>query len=725
MPATPVELENLLVRLTGDSSGYRGMLAGAVKETNDASVRIGSSSKIIEGFGLRIRAFAGSVGGFMQTVVPMLGVAGGIGGIFQSVQEAASAEAMETSFGFLIGSAEKAEKALNDLRRFADVTPFETPEVIAAAKQMLAFGATAEDIVPTMRVLGDVSSALEIPLGQLSYLFGTLKAQGRAFTVDINQFAMRGIPIWAQLEHQFGKTNTQIRKMVEGGKIGFADVEAAFKATSGPMSKFTGGMAKQAETLMGLYSTLKSEVGNALREIGSIIMKETALHQFVKDTGVVLKTLVQMFKELSPEVKRFAVALAGGAIALGLIVTGFLAFKALLIAVLAFVNPFTIGLALVVTLIASWIAKVGGLGKAWEIVKQKLEEVWNWLQPVGQALESLWNSLVEVALPTWTEFVDTVKILWDDLMHSLTFDWGEFQTALLRAIFSAEFAVRNWGRTWDIIFLEAGSSLLTLSLDFMDVFTNKIPRVIAWFVNTATTMVSEFGKNFRFVMISSLENAETLFRSLPDIIAGRTTMGEVMQKMMNNMPMLTVFEGELKKFPKMIDRQLTPMEQAMRKVLVQMWGNLDADRQKFIAQRMSELGLITPEALAEAEAQGSAVGKKAAEGVIKEMKRMDAVAFGSAEHLARLDEYREKLRMKDKGPQGFGERMFKGIQGQGGFAFGRKMHENIGGQLANQAKLAQEETNKILRDMLKEMRERDPLGDQPIVVLHDAGILGG
>lgn len=47
---------------------------------------------------------------------------------------------------------------LEDLSDFAAKTPFELPEVRQNAKQLLAMGVSAENVIPTLKALGDVAS---------------------------------------------------------------------------------------------------------------------------------------------------------------------------------------------------------------------------------------------------------------------------------------------------------------------------------------------------------------------------------------------------------------------------------------------------------------------------------------------------------------------------------------------------------------------------------------
>ncbi len=273
------EADQIFVRLVGDGSSYQKMLTEADRATN-------KFAQTTTGAMHQVEMMTGRVGGFtsmlMNYGMQMVGLGSMIGAAFSGIRLAAQMEQLQISFTVLTGSAGLAKKTLAELTQFAKETPFQMPEVVSAAKQMLAFGGTAADIVPTMKMLGDVSAALNIPLGSLTYLFGTLKAQGRAMTVDINQFAMRGIPIWKELEKQLGRSNQQVRKMVENGEIGFAQIELAFKSMTAAGGAFHDMMGKQAQSIEGLFSTLKDSVEMTLRTLGEEIIKFTGLAEKMK-----------------------------------------------------------------------------------------------------------------------------------------------------------------------------------------------------------------------------------------------------------------------------------------------------------------------------------------------------------------------------------------------------------------------------------------------------------
>jgi phage tail tape-measure protein len=150
-----------------------------------------------------------------------------------------------------------AAKALeNQLVETAKTTPFSLVEVQDATKQLLAYGFSAGKVVENIRMLGDVASALKIPFGDIAYLYGTLKTQGRAFAKDIYQFTGRGIPIVKELAKQFGVADSEVMTLVTDGKVGFKEVEKAFQSMTAEGGMFFNMMAEQTKTTGGQLSML-------------------------------------------------------------------------------------------------------------------------------------------------------------------------------------------------------------------------------------------------------------------------------------------------------------------------------------------------------------------------------------------------------------------------------------------------------------------------------------
>lgn len=176
---------------------------------------------------------------------------------------------LQVALSTILQDKDKANKLLNDVVQFAAKTPFNLDDVATGAKQLLAYGSTAEEVVNELSMLGDVASGLQIPIGQLIYLYGTLRTQGRAMTVDIRQFAGRGIPIYEELAKVLGVAKDQVGNFVKEGKVGFAEVEQAFKNMTSEGGKFANLMENSAGTWPQRLSNIEDTLFQKMNDFGN------------------------------------------------------------------------------------------------------------------------------------------------------------------------------------------------------------------------------------------------------------------------------------------------------------------------------------------------------------------------------------------------------------------------------------------------------------------------
>lgn len=234
-------------------------------------------------------------------VAAAFGTAGAAAGFL--VKLAADAETTATSFKVLIGNAGEAERVLADLRKFGAETPFEFPELADAGKKLLAFNVSTKELLPTLTRIGDISSGLQIPIGELAEIYGKARVQGRLFAEDVNQLTGRGIPVIQEFAKQFGVADSEVRKLVETGKIGFPELEKAFVALTSEGGKFHGMMAEQSKTLNGLLSTLKDNLTQAGTALGKLVMEGTDLKEVTTELGQVTANFQAAVDQAGPEVR--------------------------------------------------------------------------------------------------------------------------------------------------------------------------------------------------------------------------------------------------------------------------------------------------------------------------------------------------------------------------------------------------------------------------------------
>lgn len=193
----------------------------------------------------------------------------GMGSLLQSiVTTRGQFQQLEIAFETMLRSGTKSKALMDQLVVTAAKTPFDLQGIASSTKQMLAYGSSVENVVDEIVMLGNVASGVGAPLGEIAYLYGTLRAQGRAYAVDIRQFAGRGIPIYEELAKVIGVSKDEVSALITEGKVGFAEVEQAFKNMTSSSGVYYNLMQEQSKSLTGMISNLGDAWDSALNKIG-------------------------------------------------------------------------------------------------------------------------------------------------------------------------------------------------------------------------------------------------------------------------------------------------------------------------------------------------------------------------------------------------------------------------------------------------------------------------
>ena len=184
------------------------------------------------------------------------------------VQVRGQFQQLEIAFGTMLGSEEKANALMQQMINTAAHTPFDLQGVAEGAKQLLAYGESADKVNDTLVRLGNIASGLSIPLNDIVYLYGTTMVQGRLYAQDVRQFTGRGIPLVKELAQMYGVTAEEINNMVSAGKIGFPDVEKVLNKLTDAGGQFYNLMEKQSASLTGMISNLEDAWDSMLNDIG-------------------------------------------------------------------------------------------------------------------------------------------------------------------------------------------------------------------------------------------------------------------------------------------------------------------------------------------------------------------------------------------------------------------------------------------------------------------------
>jgi len=168
-------------------------------------------------------------------------------------------EKYQTQFAVLFGNMDTAKQHFDDLKEFANVTPFQLTDIAAASKVMLAMTGGVLGLKDSLMLVGDAAAAVGAPIQEVG--MWTARAYG----------AIRnGQPFGeaaARLQEMGILSGSARQKMEELQKAGASNAEV-WGLLQAELEKSEGGMEKLSLTGDGLISTLKDKWTGALAAFG-------------------------------------------------------------------------------------------------------------------------------------------------------------------------------------------------------------------------------------------------------------------------------------------------------------------------------------------------------------------------------------------------------------------------------------------------------------------------
>lgn len=206
--------------------------------------------------------------GLKVTATAIGAVSGAFGAaVLSGVKYNSQMEQYITSFGTMLGSAEEATKLVNNLKEMGAKTPFETSDLAKASQTLLAFGTSAEDLLPTLQMLGDVSQGNKERFDSLTLAFAQVGSAGKLSGQDLLQFVNAGFNPLNEISKMTGESMAELKERMSAGGVSAEEVAEAFKHATSEGGQFYQAMEAQSQTFNGQMSTLKD---NAMSFIGKL-----------------------------------------------------------------------------------------------------------------------------------------------------------------------------------------------------------------------------------------------------------------------------------------------------------------------------------------------------------------------------------------------------------------------------------------------------------------------
>ena len=255
---------DFVTRILLENQQFRTQIADCKREIKD--LRSGARSSSISIDGLR-----GSLIGMASKVAAPLAIATAVKEIgIKAIEARGKIEALEVSFSTLLGSQTQANALLQEIRDYGTVTPYDTEGLAQAARLMLSYGMATNKVIPTLRMLGDISMGDKEKLQSLTLAFSQMSASGRVCKEDLNQMVNAGFNPLQIISEETGESIGELNDKVSAGKISVNQIEQAFISATSEGGKFHNMALNMSNTLSGKIAQMSDGWDNLKASIGGL-----------------------------------------------------------------------------------------------------------------------------------------------------------------------------------------------------------------------------------------------------------------------------------------------------------------------------------------------------------------------------------------------------------------------------------------------------------------------
>jgi tape measure domain-containing protein len=240
----------LTVKIRADASHFKKTIAGVEVQASGLSGVMGklATSNLAFGAALSVAA-AGAVA-----------LGAGLAFIKDASGKAAGMETLQVQFEVLTKSASKAKDLIAQFREEAIKSPLSVADYAQAAQKMLTVGTSAERVLPSLKMIGDVSLGNSVKFERLSLAYSQIISKGRLMGQENNQLAESGFAPLAMISKRTGESMAQLMKRMEDGAISSGEVTQAFKDATSAGGLFYGALERGASTTEGKIAKLDDAI---------------------------------------------------------------------------------------------------------------------------------------------------------------------------------------------------------------------------------------------------------------------------------------------------------------------------------------------------------------------------------------------------------------------------------------------------------------------------------
>jgi uncharacterized protein YkwD len=161
----------------------------------------------------------------------------------------------------MLGDADKAKEMLGSINKMALDTNLSGAGLRQSAQTLIGFNVAAENVVPVMQMIGDISLGNQEKFNSLALAFGQMSSAGRLMGQDLLQMINVGFNPLTEISRKTGESLSDLKKRMEAGGISTREVVEAFQSATAAGGKWHNMLNEMSGTIGARWAKLTEETG--------------------------------------------------------------------------------------------------------------------------------------------------------------------------------------------------------------------------------------------------------------------------------------------------------------------------------------------------------------------------------------------------------------------------------------------------------------------------------
>lgn len=176
-------------------------------------------------------------------------------------------ESLQKSFEILAGK-QWGAKLFADIKDFAVNTPMMMNDIAKGAQMLLSFNVAAEEVMPILRAIGDISMGDAQKFNSLTLAFSQMSSTGKLMGQDLLQMINAGFNPLSVIAEKTGKSIGELKEEMSAGSLSADKIKQAFMDATAEGGKFYNMLETQSKGIKGSISNLEGALDDMMNSIG-------------------------------------------------------------------------------------------------------------------------------------------------------------------------------------------------------------------------------------------------------------------------------------------------------------------------------------------------------------------------------------------------------------------------------------------------------------------------